>query len=231
MTSCFPNCCMYFRIYFMKKIAVLVLVLFVSLSSSLFAQDYYGSNYSGKRVSLGIGFSPNLHWLRYNSGLDVKKKVKVGYTYGLYSDFALTENYYLSTGFLISNLKASSDYQRESLENPPMRTYHLQYIEIPFALKLQSTQRYFRSYYGLFGFSTAVKINGKMEQSGESKTNMGSLAKPFRLALQVGGGVNWQLDHKMTLMTGITLNNGFTALLKEGKPKSSYLALNFGIFF
>jgi len=32
-------------------------------------------------------------------------------------------------------------------------------------------------------------------------------------------------------MTGLTFNNGFTRAIKEGKPKTSYVALNFGLFF
>lgn len=215
----------------MKKYT-LILLVFMFMGSVVQAQDYYGSAYSGKKVSLGITFSPNLHWLRYDSGVEVKKEAKVGYTYGLLSDFALSENYYLSTGFLINNLKASSDFsQGDVIGEIPLRTFHLQYIEIPFGLKLQSTQRYYRSYYGQFGFSAGMKINGEVEEKGFGKTSLGSKAEPFRLGLQVGGGINWQLDHKMNMMTGLSLNNGFTGILNDGKPKSSYVAFNFAVFF
>lgn len=214
----------------MKKFS-LVLFISVLLSSWAQAQDYYGSSYSGKKVSLGITFSPNVHWLRYGDLKDIEQEFKIGYAYGLLADFALSENYYFSTGFLINNLKASSDYLSGNPNNDVLSTYHLQYIEVPFGLKLQSTQRYYRSYYGQFGFTGAMKINGDRELEGADKTSLGSNADLFRLAMQIGGGINWQLDHKLNMMTGLTLNNGFTGILKDGKPKSSYVAFNFAIFF
>jgi hypothetical protein len=214
----------------MKNFTI-ILFLSLLLGNVAQAQDYYGSTYSGKRVSLGITFSPNIHLLRYVDLQNIKKEPKVGYSYGLLSDFALTENYYFSTGFLINNLKASSDYLSGNPDNTVLSTYHLQYIEVPFGLKLQSTQRYYRSYYGQFGFTGGLKINGDREIGGAGKTSLESNADLFRLAMQIGGGINWQLDHKLNMMTGLTLNNGFTGILKDGKPKSSYVAFNFAIFF
>lgn len=214
----------------MKKFT-LILLLSLFVFSWAHAQDYYGSSYSGKKVSLGITFSPNLHWLRYGDLKNIKKEPKIGYSYGLLADFAMTENYYFSTGFLINSLKASSDYLSGNPNNDVLSTYHLQYVEVPFGLKLQSTQRYYRSYYGQFGFTAGMKINGDHESSGEDKTSLGSNADLVRLAMQIGGGINWQLDHKLSMMTGLSLNNGFTGILKDGKPKSSYVAFNFAIFF
>lgn len=214
----------------MKKFTF-ILLLSAFLGHLAHAQDYYGSNYSDKKVSLGITLSPNIHWLRYGDLQNIKKEPKIGYSYGLLGDFALTENYYFSTGFLINNVKASSDYSSENANNGVIATYRLQYIEVPFGLKLQSTQRYYRSYYGQFGFAAGMKINGERELSGADRTSLGNNAEPLRLAMQIGGGINWQLDHKLNMMTGLTLNNGFTGILKEGKPKSSYVAFNFAIFF
>lgn len=215
----------------MKKIAILFSLIIFAFADTR-AQDYYGSSYSNKKVSLGITFSPNLHWLRYGDIKDIKDEFKVGYAYGLLGDFALTENYYFSTGFLINNLKASSDYLSANPNNEVLSTYHLQYVEIPFGLKLQSTQRYYRSYYGQFGFTAGFKINGERELSdSDERIALGSNADLLRLAMQIGGGVNWQLDHKLSMMTGLTFNNGFTGILKDGRPKSSYVAFNFAIFF
>lgn len=219
------------EISIMKKLAAIIITIL--FANSLYAQDYYGSSYSGKKVSLGITFSPNYHWLRYDDGVQVEKEAKVGYSYGLLSDFALSENYYFSTGFLINNLKASTNYSLPNVGGslPSMRTYHLQYVEVPIGLKLQSTQRYYRSYYGQFGFTAGMKISGDVEEKGATKRTLGSQADIFRLALQVGGGINWQLDHKLNMMTGLSLNNGFTGIVKDGSPKSSYVAFNFAIFF
>jgi len=212
-----------------SRITLLLLVFLLSLSSVnlLKAQDYYGSSYSYRRVSLGLTFSPNVSWLRYGNRATVDKKSEFGYGYGLLADFSLAENYAFSTGFLINNLKASSELGPDYISTK----YDLQYVEIPFGLKLRSTQRYYRSYYGQFGFTGGIKMSADKTVGNEEKVDLKSDAKTFRLGLQIGGGVEWQLDHNLRMMTGITFNNGFKEVLRDGNAKNSYLAFNFGIFF
>jgi len=60
---------------------------------------------------------------------------------------------------------------------------------------------------------------------------MGSKADLIRLGLQIGGGVEWKLDRNLSLMTGLSFNNGFTRTIKEGSPRNSYLGVNIGLFF
>lgn len=208
------------------KFLLILLISFFSVGL-LKAQDYYESKYSQKPVSLGITFSPNLSWLRYGNRADVERKPKVGYGYGLLADFALSENYYFSSGFIINNLKSEATVGAEQIPT----TYDLQYMEIPFGLKLKSTQRYYRSYYGQFGFTGGIKLSGDKTEGQEEKEDLGSAADIFRLGLQVGGGIEWQLDHNLKMMTGLSFNNGFMKVLDEGKPKSTYVAFNFAIFF
>ncbi|SEK18798.1 porin family protein [Parapedobacter koreensis] len=199
------------------------------------AQDYYSSTYQYKPVSLGITFSPNVSWMRYGDNDGYESSPKFGYAYGLLADFAFTENYYFSTGLLINTLNSEASYPNpiSSVPNTTIKTaYRLQYVEIPLSLKLKSTMRYFRSYYGQFGFTGGVKLNAKEKPEDASRrTSMGDDADFFRLALQIGGGIEWQLDHNLTMMTGLSFNNGFTRTIKEGDPRNSYVAFNFGIFF
>jgi len=209
-----------------KVFSVLTMLIGLGISG-VYAQDYYGSTYSSKKVNLGITLAPSMSWLRYGNQEDRENQAKMGYAYGLLADFGLSENYYFSTGFLVNTLKA----QTKADMAPNSLTYQLQYVEIPFGLKLQSTQRYYRSYYGQFGFSAGFKINAQQYEPESEKVSLGNNANALRLGLQIGGGINWQLDHKLTMMTGLSLNNGFTQVMKEGKPKNSYVAFNFAIFF
>ena len=205
----------------------LFLVFFASLPTLLQAQDYYGSTYDTRKVVMGITFSPNFNWLNYEDGEEVNKTSKLGYSYGLIADFRISQNYYFSTGFLINNLKANSDIEAPGLET----SYTLQYLKVPITLKLKSTQRYYRSYYGQFGFTGGMKISGKQEMGDAPKEDLKKDADALRLGLHVGGGVEWQLDHKLSMMTGLSYNSGFTSVLKAGKPRNAYLAFDFAIFF
>ncbi|MGK6350009.1 outer membrane beta-barrel protein [Parapedobacter sp. DT-150] len=200
------------------------------------AQDYNSSVYQYKPVSLGITFSPHLGWMRYGDADGYESRPKLGYAYGLLADFAFTENYYFSTGLLINTLNSEMEYADPTANTVPgadlTHSYRLQYAEIPLSLKLKSTMRYFRSYYGQFGFTGGLKLNAKEKMPGaSSRTSLGDDADFFRLALQIGGGVEWQLDHNLVMVTGLTFNNGFTRVIKQGEPRNSYVAFNFGIFF
>jgi len=212
--------------------------LFVFTQPSL-GQDYYSSTYQYKPMSFGITFAPNMGWMRYGDTEDHQSSPKFGYAYGLLADFAFTENYYFSTGLLINTLNHKSSYPDPAANAAPgaaplriSNEYRLQYAEIPISLKLKSTMRYFRSYYGQFGFTGGIKLNGKDQVAGtSSRVSMGNDADFFRLALLIGGGVEWQLDHNLVMVTGLSFNNGFTRAVKQGEPRNSYVAFNFGIFF
>lgn len=221
-----------------KKILLSFILSFTSIL--IYAQQYNDAAYDNKRISLGISLSPNVSWLRYGD-FDVKSSSpKVGYNYGLVADFAFAENYYFSSGLFIDNLRAQSEtYQPASSVAGDFLTnnYKLQYAEIPLGVKLKSTQRYYRSYYGQFGFTLGVKLSAKQEVLNQNNvvvqesTNMKGDANLLRLGLQLGGGVEWLLDHNLRLMTGLSFNNGFTNVVKHGSANNSYVALNFGILF
>ena len=220
-----------------QKLSILFLITVITVFTvPASAQDYYSSTYQYKPISLGITFSPNMAWMRYGDAEGYGSSPKFGYAYGLLADFAFSENYYFSTGLLVNTLNSETEYADPTINltpgTDPTLDYRLQYAEIPISLKLKSTMRYFRSYYGQFGFSTGFKLNAKERAYGaSSRQSMGSNADFLRLALQIGGGVEWQLDHNLTMMTGLSFNNGFTRAVKQGEPRNSYVAFNFGIFF
>lgn len=219
-----------------QKLSILFLVTIIATAAGpASAQDYYSSTYQYKPISLGITFSPNMAWMRYGDAAGYESSPKFGYAYGLLADFAFSENYYFSTGLLVNTLNSESTLPAppESSSMTPINRHHrIQYAEIPISLKLKSTMRYFRSYYGQFGFTTGFKLGAKERDDNVSaRQSMGSNADFLRLALLIGGGVEWQLDHNLTMMTGLSFNNGFTRAIKQGEPRNSYVAFNFGIFF
>lgn len=210
------------------------------LSPHLFAQDYYEQSYPDKPISLGIVFSPNISWLRYGDFAVEEQSARFGYAYGLQADFAFAENYYFHTGFIINNLNAEARLPIDGQGRTALDRYQLQYAEIPIAIKLRSTQRYHRSYYGVFGFTAGLKLNAKRQRdlmytdpalAPSERINMRGEANLLRLGLLIGGGIEWQLDHNLRLMTGLSLNNGFTQVIRSGEPRNSFVALNFGIIF
>src|SRR5690554_6308517 len=89
--------------------AVGIILLLANPMRSL-AQDYYGSSYHYKTVSMGITFSPNVSWLRYGDDDSYDGRAGLGFAYGLLTDFAVAENYYFSTGLLINSLSTEATH-------------------------------------------------------------------------------------------------------------------------
>ncbi len=212
------------------KFVPALVILLISTAFVARAQDYYESTYEYKPISLGITLSPNIGWLRYGDADGVDNVAKVGFAYGLAADFGISENYYFATGLVINTLNSQTTFDMLG-SSDQVHKYRFQYAEIPLSVKLKSTQRYFRSYYGQFGFTTGFKLSGREAVDGGKRTSLGSEANFLRLGLLIGGGVEWQLDHNLKLTTGLSFNNGFTRAVKLEEPKSSYLGLNVGVFF
>ena len=217
----------------LKALATIATLFFAFQAN---AQDYYtrsNSNYSGeKNFRLGLSINPNIGWYRYNDD-GIEGSSKLGFSYGLIADLGFAENYYFSTGLLINSIASKATYP--ATEDSPAASYdlqRLQYVDIPLTIKLKSIENETGRFYGQFGFTTGFKVSGKQRLEGQ--TNKTGIDKDdlFRLGLQIGGGKEWKLSENLDLMTGLSFNNGFTrAINNSGKPKTSYLALNFGLFF
>jgi hypothetical protein len=193
------------------------------------AQDYYNRSRNSseeKNFRLGLSINPNIGWLRYDD--EYEATAKAGFSYGLVADLGFADNYYFSTGLLINSIASKVDFPGEAIDRDKIR---LQYVEVPLTIKLKSVEDETGRFYGQFGFTAGFKVSGKEKLAGATKNQSIDGDDLFRLGLQIGGGKEWKLSENLGLMTGLTFNNGFTRAIKEGKPKTSYLALNLGLFF
>lgn len=193
------------------------------------AQDYYNRSRNSseeKNFRLGLSINPNIGWLRYDD--EYEATAKAGFSYGLVADLGFADNYYFSTGLLINSIASKVDFPGEAIDRDKIR---LQYVEVPLTIKLKSVEDETGRFYGQFGFTAGFKVSGKEKLAGATKYQSIEGDDLFRLGLQIGGGKEWKLNENLGLMTGLTFNNGFTRAIKDGKPKTSYLALNLGLFF
>ncbi|MCI0920901.1 outer membrane beta-barrel protein [Sphingobacterium rhinopitheci] len=207
-----------------------VIMVMMAPYSSVKAQNYdsaRGSNIENKNFRLGLAINPNLGWYRYTNE-NYNSGTKMGFSYGLLADLGFANNYYFSTGFLINSI--GSSLNSELTENRDF--IRLQYIDIPLTVKLKSEENEMGRFYGQFGFTAGIKVAGKEKITGARNSTAIQGADIFRLGLQIGGGAEWKLNNNLSLLTGLSFNNGFSrAINNSGKPKTSYLALNIGILF
>ncbi|TZF80914.1 PorT family protein [Pedobacter sp. BS3] len=169
---------------------------------------------------LGFTASPTFGWMKFNGSDASSYKtdgLAAGFSYGVLGDFGFTPNYFFSTAFTVTTVKADV-----IASNPSQKLgYKIQYLDIPLSLKLKSNDFVGGKFYGQFGFDLGVKTSNGITTSDVSR---------FRAGLLLGGGVEWQV-RTLDILTGVSYNNGFTKAIKNPDAKLSYLTLNLGVFF
>ena len=213
------------------KNKLLLLVIFLA---PLFARAQYTEE---SRVQLGFTTSPTFGWLSFPPEQTSEIEgdgMRTGFSYGVLADFNFSDNYYFSTAFTVSTLNAKAAESGVSTS-----IYKLQYLEIPLTLKLKSMEVENKRFFGQFGLNTGINIGSKRDimfinsaTPDEKNTDIGDLINVFRAGLVLGGGAEWKMGEKMSLLTGLTYSSGLTDVFEgESTARNSYIALNLGIFF
>jgi hypothetical protein len=181
------------------------------ISSSLFAQD--------SKIRIGVHVSPTIAWLKSNT-TGYSGGSKVGFSYGVVTDFGFTENYAFSTGVDITY--KGGTFKKDGDASGSL---DLQYVEVPLTLKLRTNLIGNLRYYAQVGVGLSAKL----------KSPDSSNIYPLGAALIIGGGLEFPINGNTALVGGLTFNNGFTNIIRDNpdnaKASTSYLALNLGILF
>ena len=218
----------------MKK--TLFALLFTFASASLFAQD-------ASQIRLGLTAHPNFGFLKVENGKG--NGLSTGFTYGLMSDFEFAENYCFATGLTVTTINGEG----EIINYSPYHTaaagtntaynvkYKMQYLQIPLSIKLKTDEKDDMKFYGQFGLSTDFRIGARQDVE-QGNTPLADDVKAtdntkfLRAGMIIGGGVEYRLSGKTSLLGGITYNNGLTNIAsKPHSVKNHFVALNIGMFF
>ena len=213
----------------MKKIVIVLCFLGLFLSESD-AQN---------EIRFGFQFSPTLSWMKTdakrignNGGLILGAKL------GAVGEYYFRENYSIASGIGFAfnhsgRLKyqdkgsywVNSDLSISGLDTLAAGVnlkYNLQYVEVPIALKLRS------GYFGTFrvftelpiiylGFKTQAKgsIDGNSPGPDTDKENISPDIRFFNLSWGLGGGFEYELGSKTSLVGGLYYQQGFTDVTKD----------------
>lgn len=194
------------------------------------------------KLRFGAFFAPTLTWMHPASAASndghyrvTSKGSKTGYCWGLIAEYYFAENYGFVTGFnvdvaggrIVSN--ANTAKVDTTLANTVISSdlnYRLQYLEVPFALKLRSDElpKTGMRVFGQIGLTLAFNISKKASYevtyndaaantqtiSGNNEILKGSLsAAPVMVQLNVGAGIEYPITEKLYFFTAISFNNGF----------------------
>ena len=130
----------------MKKFSLFpILIVMIFISGSLFSQESGNTNL----FHFGLKISPALSWFTPGDKSLINNGSKLGFNYGLITEFRFSKNYAFSTGLEILNAGGKLRFPDSTLYTVPgvtqknlkdsslhIRTYKLRYIDIPLLLKL-----------------------------------------------------------------------------------------------
>lgn len=222
----------------MKKKYIIVLALVIMFMSQAY----------GQHIRFGVFANPGVSWLKSNNSRIETNGDRLGFNFGLMLDNFFAPHYAFSTGISIHNLGGSLLYHNEkSLStsdgdfalNPISQvTYKLQYIHIPLALKFQTVQVGYTTYFAQLGFDPMFNVNANASFTDKTgahitDTGVGDEINALYLAYHLSAGVEYQLVGNTMFMGGITFMNGFTNVTNDGSAKTvlNCFELRLGVFF
>lgn len=226
----------------MKKTALAILSLLFVLNLNVNAQQM-ASPYYGFR--LGLTAHPTFGFMKAENGKG--NGLSLGFSYGLMGDFNFAENYSFATGLTITTINGKTTevnampyHESVSSSNPVGYDlkYKMQYIEVPLTIKLKTAKIGDLRWYGQFGLSNDFRIGAKQNAEVGGKNiaenqNIKDWTNFYRAGMIIGGGAEYDIDGKTSLMMGLTLNNGLTNVISYGdnSVKNHYVGINIGVFF
>ncbi|MEZ4761606.1 MAG: porin family protein [Flavobacteriales bacterium] len=218
----------------MKK-GIAAAVLAVAVLGSARAQDSEG-------VRFGLKLSPNLGWLRPDSKGIESDGTRLGYSFGLLTEFPVGQNgnYRFATGLFLYNQGGgyTVDFTYSDAPANPEKTttlentVKLRYVELPLTMKLMTSEIGYIRYYGQIGFSAAFNIRAKADLTrpvyfdppGEAFVESFETLEDedikddinvFKAGLIIGGGLEYNFAGTTSVLAGITYNNSFTNILND----------------
>ena len=224
-----------------KTYALTVLAIMAGMSTN--AQDT-------KKFRLGLEVCPNMGWI----STDVKgygsDGSRLGFRFGLLGDVQLGDNanYFFSTGLFLNNVGAKTKTTTSVTDSTGTRTVEikgeskLQYIELPISIKLKTNEIGYMTYFGQLGFDVGVLTAAKANTEGGDFADASDFISPIRVALAVGGGLEYNFSGNTSALVGIKYSNGFTNVNKNKvsvagvdtdlpKAKLHYFELTIGALF
>jgi len=230
----------------MKKL-IYIISFFILDLSSINAQE---------NLRFGFEISPFLSWM----SSDLKTVASQGSHFGLNivanGEYKFAPNYAVRLGLGLSFAQGGSLQHNEingtgnlfpnstlsdpalySIPNGTVVKYRIQYIEIPFALKMCTPEygnyKFFAEVPSLFmGFRTTAEADIG-SSTGENITRDAIL---LNLGWGLGAGVEYALNASTSLISGIYYQGGFTDVTKDdgadkNKANTNRVVLRIGVFF
>lgn len=216
----------------MKK-AIPVIAVALVTATAVQAQE------TQRGVKLGIKLSPNLGWIHSDTKELEGDGIRLGFSFGLLTDFRLgNNNYALSTGLFL-DMAGANQRSKEFTFNQDINGVNVprtvpalsfarkfQFIELPVLIKLRTNEIGYMTYFGQLGFGSGYNISSKGDEytmgtdgniAREDKANISDQTAIFRASLIVGLGAEYNISGNTSILVGLNYNHGFTDAFNKGQ--------------
>ncbi|MBM3403923.1 MAG: PorT family protein [Bacteroidetes bacterium] len=230
----------------MKKICIVALFILFIIAQPGKAQY--------KPFIFGIRVSPNLSWVIPDAKYYAYEGVKPGFSFGFISDFALADNYFISTGFSYSYLYGKISFPFEDTMEEVLvtgtcrRQINFRNLEVPLMFKMKTNEFGQFRFFAQIGFGTSFRLSAKAndevttedQEVFKQRVDITRETTLLKESLLVGIGAEYYFDESTALVAGINYSNGLTNVLKgrnskynevEQKGVNHYFDLTIGVLF
>ena len=211
----------------MKKIILLLSVCGLSIGN-LFAQKFH----------FGLALTPCMAWLHAGSDDLSGDGSKIGFNYGLVTEFAITDNYSFATGLTVDSKGGKLRSKNATVDSLNFHgEYSIRYVDVPLTLKMKTNPIGYIRYYGQFGLAPGFLIgaNGTYKYGSTvliDNADIKSGINNFNVSLVIGLGIEYNLSGNTNLLVGVVYKNGFSDVLDgSSKANANTLGLNIGVLF
>lgn len=181
-----------------------------------------------QKISFGIHADPVISW--FSSDIQETKNdgARPGFSFGLTFNNYFTPNYSFSTGIGIVNAGGrlvSNEATLLSLGKRELKTvnipagesvvYKIQYLTVPFGIKLQTNQIGYMTIFTDMGLDPKVVIGGKADYLNVKGENALNEINVFNLSYHITGGIEYSLGGSTALIFGLNFDNNFLDITKD----------------
>jgi hypothetical protein len=225
----------------MKKLPLIAFALLLSFAAQ-------------SQVRFGVSLDPQIAWLSSDLKRIESNGTVGGLNVGLNMDTFFSRNHAFYTGFFIEttggNLKYRDGITLHSKDTPNFKVasngnvkYRTQYITIPTGIKLRTNPMGYNTLYAIMGLRTSFKLKTKGYTEDGLASNMngpemdGEVLENttywINLGYQLGIGTEYSLGGNVSLIFGLTYNNGITNTMDNSGAhiNQNNVSLKLGVMF
>jgi hypothetical protein len=217
----------------MQKYGLSLIIL--AFSSQIFSQ----------KLSFSVVVDPMITWMKTNEKNIQRDGFNFGYNIGLVMDKYFTDDYAISTGLNILNTGGTLHYLdsmdfdfgsgRDTLPGGTTVKYNLQYITIPFSIKLNSTEIGYTTMFAHLGINNHINIRSTADVPSLdiSEEDIKNEINMFLMSFFIGGGAEFSFGGNFAVLGGIYLTGAIWDLTtnKDYRAYINMISLRLGVKF